>query len=102
MNQPDNPSVQIDGKEYNFKDLPEPVQNLVALHNKWSNDLLIAKTEVMKLEFALQKAATEIGNEMQKNSKPASPAHTIVTPPRPPLETFPEYDTLRSSGDMVS
>jgi len=95
MNQPnqpntDNPLVQIDGKEYHFQDLPDNVKELIMLHNKWHNELIILKSEGMKLEAAIRMIAQDIGGMMPKSAKKDKE-----------LETFHEYDTLRPPPSMA-
>lgn len=65
------PVITIDGKQYQFADLPPDVQRLVIFYNNWNVELEKAVADLRKLEYAIQQVSTQIGAEMKKVTDPA-------------------------------
>ena len=62
----DEKTVTIDGKNYQFDDLPNDIKNMVQLYNKWNFEYQNSKTETMKLEIALAGLSKQIVDETAK------------------------------------
>lgn len=75
----DDPIITIDGKDYKYSELPQGVQSAVSMFNDWSNQLIEAKTNVVKLELAIGGIGNKISEMMRNQSK--EPAVQVKQPP---------------------
>jgi hypothetical protein len=78
-----NPTITIEGEQYLFNDLSDPVKNLVMIYNEWNNDLAAQRRGIFKLELAIKALTTEIINQI--SNEKASKAKIV-------LNNFPETE----------
>lgn len=57
---PEIPVLSIKGRDYPVHELPQDIQNLITIYQKWQMELEEKKLEVFKQEAAIRGIETEI------------------------------------------
>jgi len=75
----DQPTITFNNKVYQIGALPADVQELIGIHQSWTNELGGQRREVFKLEAALRGLLSEL--ELRFNAVDAATASTNTVAP---------------------
>ena len=88
--------LNVDGTPHVVNDLPENIQRMVEIYNKWRQDEIDAKLEVMKIEGGMRNLSGEIIQTVRSHLNPAEAAPAEV-PAVPAVSAAPEVGPAPTS-----
>lgn len=65
----ENEMIMIDDVEYKLADLPQNVQQMLAVWNVWQKELEVARLNNLKLELALRSLGADIGAAVKEQAE---------------------------------
>lgn len=83
QDQPQKPTVTVDGTVYELESLTPQVRNMIAMYQKWSTQLSDLQSEYAKTDLAVKSLGAEIGKQIAATDGSAPPADPAPAEEKP-------------------